>query len=85
MFSSKIYIDIKCTICSCAISAYNYLQFNNDKHTRTSHKSSDKRERTLGASVLVGEGIFWVLLCIQLEIYVVYEGIFLAEVGVISY
>jgi hypothetical protein len=64
---------------------YNYPLSNNDKHTRTSNKSSDKREITLETAVLVGEGIFWVLLCIQLEIYVVYEGTFLAEVGVISY
>jgi len=64
---------------------YNYPQSNNDKDTRTSQKSSDKRERTLGTAVLVDECICWVCLSIQLEIYVVYEGTLLAEVGVISY
>jgi hypothetical protein len=40
---------------------------------------------SVGTAVLVGEGIFLLLLCIQLEIYVVYEGTLLAEVGVSSY
>lgn len=57
----------------------------NYKHTWTSQISSDKRERTQGIAFLVGECIFWVCLCIQNEIYVVYEGTLLAEVGVISY